>query len=469
MNDVIVCGGIVVSSRGQQSADVLVRDGVVVAVGDRLGDSGEVAADRIDASDLLVLPGVVDEHVHPIYLDDPRATSIVAAHGGVTTVMHFAYAPPGHSLVAAVNELRTRAEGGVLDFAIHAGMFDPATQAAEMDAVAAVGVRSFKVFLAYAAQGWMTHDRQLVDVLRRSAALGGLVMVHCENGDAIDALEADARAGRLGTDPVGALLASRPAVLEAEATTRALALAEAFGADVFIVHVTCARSLDAVRAARARGQRAASETCPHYLALTSDLLRDRGALAKIGPPLRTADDVAALWKAVADRTLQCVGSDHVPKKRRDQAGEPLLDAGFGAPSIETMLSVVYDEGVVCGRITLERMVEVLCETPARVFGLYPRKGVIAPGSDADLVLWDPTATRRLGADAEHTASGYSLYEGREVAGAPVLVMAGGRVIVRNGELADDRARGRFLPTGPFDLRAHDRPLSPTTQTKEYGK
>jgi dihydropyrimidinase len=448
VTELLITGGTVVSPRGTERADVLVRDGLIVGVG---ADAVSDDARRIDASGLLVLPGVVDEHVHPIYLDDPRATSIVAAHGGVTTVMHFAYAPPGRSLVEAVESLRAQARDGVLDFAIHAGMFDPASQASEMAAVVARGIRTFKVFLAYAAQGWMTDDRCLVDVLRRAAALDALVMVHCENGAAIDALEADARAGRFGADPVDALLASRPAVLEAEATHRALALAEAFAADVFIVHVTCERALEVVRAARVRGQRAVAETCPQYLALTSEELRTRGALAKIGPPLRTARDAEALWEGIVDGTLQCVGSDHVPKKRADEASAPLFDAGFGAPSTETMLPVLYDEGVVQGRITLERMVEVLSENPARVFGLFPRKGVVAPGADADIVLWHPRVKRRLGADQEHTASGYSLYEGREVTGAPVLVMASGRVIVRDGELVDDRPRGRFLETGPFDL------------------
>lgn len=445
MYDVVVRGGTVVSGAGELRADVAVRDGRIVAVGTDIAPAQE----EIAAEGLLVLPGVVDEHVHPIYHDDPRQTSIVGAFGGVTTIMGFAYAHPGASLLGEVQALRARHEAGsVLDYTIHAGMFDAAVQVAEMPAVAATGVRSFKVFLAYAAQGWMTDDASLVAVLRASKDVGGLVMVHCENGPVIDVLEADAHAGRLGDDPVDALLASRPDVLEAEAVQRVAAVAEALGIPVFIVHVTSSRALEAVRAARARGQWLIAETCPQYLALTGDAVREFGALAKIGPPLRAAADNAALWEGLADGSLQTVGSDHVPKKLASERDTPLLDAGFGAPSIETMLPVLLD-GALAGRITLPRLVEVLCENPARAFGLFGRKGVLAPGADADLVLVDPAATSTLGVAHEHTNSGYSLYEGREVRGALRMTMAGGRIIVRDGVLEDDRAAGTFLPTGPF--------------------
>ncbi|MFA9271787.1 MAG: amidohydrolase family protein [Baekduiaceae bacterium] len=445
MFDLVVRGGTVVSGAGTRRADVAVEGGRIAAVGEDIGS----ARDEIAADGLLVLPGVVDEHVHPIYHDDPRQTSIVGAFGGVTTIMGFAYAHPGASLLGEVQALRDRHEAGsVLDYTIHAGMFDAAEQVAEMPAVAATGVRTFKVFLAYAAQGWMTDDASLVAVLRASRDVGGLVMVHCENGPVIDVLEADARAGRLGDDPVDALLASRPDVLEAEAVQRVAAVAEALDIPVFIVHVTSARALEAVRAARARGQWLIGETCPQYLALTGDAVREFGALAKIGPPLRTAADNAALWEGLADGSLQTVGSDHVPKKLAAERDTPLLDAGFGAPSIETMLPILLD-GALAERITLPRLVEVLCENPARAFGLFGRKGVIAPGADADLVLADPAATSTLGVAHEHTNSGYSLYEGREVRGALRLTMAGGRVVVREGVLEDDRPAGTFLPTGPF--------------------
>ncbi len=444
--DLAVRGGTIVTGQGRRRADLGVRDGSIVAI-----DAVGPAAESIDADGLLVLPGAVDEHVHPIYRDGPGTTSIVAAHGGVTTTMGFAYARDGESLLTEVQALRRRCEEeSLLDFTVHAAMFDAPAQIGEMAAVAETGVRSFKVFLAYAAQGWMSDDASLARAMRSARDLGGLLMVHCENGPAIDLLEADARAGRIAGDPVDVLLATRPDVLEAEAVARTLALAEAFDAPVLIVHVTSRRALAAVRAARARGQAFVAETCPQYLALTADELRTRGALAKIGPFLRTDDDVDALWEGLADGALQTVGSDHVTKKEAADAVVPLLDAGFGAPSIETMLPILFD-GATRGRITLERMVQVVCEHPARAFGLYPRKGAIAIGADADLVLWDAGARRTLGMAVEHTTAGYSLYEGREVAGVPRRTIVGGTTVVLDGRLVDDRRRGRFLPTGPFDL------------------
>jgi dihydropyrimidinase len=450
--DTIVAGGSLVAPEGVRRADLGIADGRIAAVGD-LADAA--AGERIDADGLLVLPGAIDEHVHPIYHDDPGATSVAAVHGGITSALHFAYAKPGESLVTSVAALREQSERtSLIDFGIHAGMFDPGAQAAEMAAVAATGVRTFKVFLAYGAQGWMTDDAALIDVLRRSAALGGLVLVHCENGLAIDALEADAKAGRLGADPVDAFLATRPAALEAEATHRVAALAEVFDADVFIVHVTNKRSLEVVRGARSRGQRIAAETCPHYLTLTGEELRTRGALAKVGPPLRTADDHEALWAGLADGTLQGVGSDHAPKKHRDDPPEPLMTAGFGAPAIETLTAIVFD-GVATGRLSLERFAAVTAANPAKVFGLYPRKGSLEVGADADVVLWDPAVRRVLGAATEHSRAAYSLYEGRAVQGAPVRTIVGGRTVVAAGELVDATPRGAFLPTGPFDLLPGD--------------
>lgn len=446
--DILIRGAEVATPHGVRDADVAISGGRIAAVAES-GALDPGAGRTIDAHGLLLLPGVVDEHVHPIYLDDPRDTSLVAARGGVTSVMHFAYAHPGESLLESVEELRERCAGSVLDFAIHAGMFDPAEQLSEMEAVAATGVRTFKLFLAYAAQGWMTDDAALVSVLERASDLDSMVMVHCENGPAIDALERRARRGELGEDPIAAMLATRPAVLEAEATNRALAIAEALDAPIFIVHVTNERALDAVRAARARGQWAIAETCPQYLWLTEADVHRYGALAKIGPPLRTQADTEALWEALADGTLQCVGSDHVPKKRPGEfTHEQVLDAGFGAPSIETMLTLVY-EGAANSRISIERMVQILSENPARAFGLWPHKGCIAVGADADLVLWDPTAERTLGAG--HSNAGYSLYDGRSVSGTPLEVIVGGRSVVRDGQLLDEDPHGSFLATGPFQL------------------
>jgi dihydropyrimidinase len=452
--DIVIANGSVVSSHDVRREDVGVRNGQVVAVGDlREAD----AAELVDATGLLVLPGVIDAHVHPTYLDDPYQTSVAAVCGGVTSVMHFAYAFGGESLLQTVHELRGASErASLVDFGIHATMFDAAKQVQEIDAVARTGVRTFKVFLAYAAQGWMTDDAALVEVMQAVARIGGMLLVHCENGPAIDALERMAADGAFG-DGVGVIGASRPPALEAEAVHRVIMLGSTFGCDVFIVHVTSREALEVVRGARARRLNVAAETCPQYLALTESSLERWGPLAKIGPPLRSASDVEALWGGISDRTLQTIGSDHVPKKTPADAGVPLLDAGFGAPSIETMLNVVYDEGVAGGRIPVTRLVEVMCENPARIFGLWPAKGAVAPGSDADLVLWDPSASRVISADTLHSRSGYTLFEGREVSGRHVATIRAGRIVARDGDLTGIDARGRFLAPRQRDLRLDDPP------------
>lgn len=453
--DLIVRGGTVMTPEGPRRTDVGIRAGRIA----ELGDLSAAVGETVDADGLLVLPGAVDEHVHPTYRDPPGQTSLVGLHGGVTTTIHFAYAHPGESLLEEVNRLREEADGEALsDFSIHGGMFDAATQVEEIPAVVATGVRSFKVFLAYAAQGWMTTDADLVAVMRKVREHEGLLLVHCENGPAIDALERDAEAGLLEGSEAGLIGRTRPPLLEAEAVNRVATLAQMFGARLLVVHVTSRRALEAVAEVRRGGAELVAETCPQYLALTEDALLSRGALAKIGPPLRTDDDRDALWEGLRTGQIQTIGSDHVPKKGPEDADTPLLEAGFGAPSIETMLPVLYHLGVATGRISLERFVEITSENPARAFGLYPQKGAIAVGSDADLVLWDPEGRRTLGAEHEHTLAGYSLYEGWEVAGDIRAVIVGGVLAIEDHEATGRRTpgSGRFLPTGPFSALTGDR-------------
>jgi dihydropyrimidinase len=446
--DLVIRGGTVVTGQASTRADVAIDGERIVAVGDLAGERGR---DELDASDLLILPGVIDEHVHPVYLDDPEYISEVALHGGVTTLMHFAYAHPGESLLEQALALRDAAARGHVDFTIHASMFDAARQVEEISAVAATGIRTFKVFRAYAAQGWMTDAANFVRVLRAVRQAGGLLLAHCENGEAIDALEQDAREGRLRGDAAAIIGLTRPPGVEAESVASAIALATEFDTPLLVVHVTSAQALDAFAYGRERSGAVVGETCPHYLVLTEDEMRHRGALAKIGPPLRSAADNEALWHGIANGTIQTIGSDHVPKKTPETATTDLMSAGFGAPALETSLAVVYDAGVASGRITVERLVQLMSEHPARLFGLWPRKGAIQPAADADLVLWDPAARRRLGTAIEHSRAGYSLYEGREVSGAPVAVLNRGRVMVKDGEFVGEPQVGRFLPTGPFDL------------------
>lgn len=452
--DLVVSDCEVVSSQDVRREDVGIRDGRIVALGD-LSDADSKTA--FDAGGLFALPGLIDAHVHPTYLDDPRDCSIAALCGGVTTMLFFAYAHKGEALIDAIRELRDAALGSSLaDFGLHATLFDAHEQLHSIPAVAELGVRTFKLFLAYAAQGWMSDDFALARVMQQVSSVGGLLLAHCENGPAIDILERRAVADGRADDP-SSLNETRPALLEAEAVNRLVTFAEVFDCPAFVVHVTSAEALDVVRRARSRGAAVAAETCPQYLALTSQALAKWGLLAKIGPPLRTERDRESLWDGLRDRSLQTIGSDHVPKKTPASGEDRFSEAGFGAPSIETMLSVVYDEGVARGRIPITRLVELTSENPARIFGLWPRKGAIELGTDADLVLWDPTGTSRIARDQLHSRAGYSLYEGRQLRGKHVATLANGRLLAREGHLVDESARGKLLPTAHGDLRRGDAP------------
>ncbi len=447
MGTTLVCGGTLVDQGRQREVDLLVRDGRVAEVAAGL----RARADRtIDASGLYVLPGVIDVHTHPVYVDDLEGLPVTAAHGGITTVVHYAYAKPGTTLRDAIRSFREEAERvSVLDFALHGGLFDPKRQSGEIPEAIAAGVTSFKMFMTYAKLGWMTDDYQLMRTLDILGKAGGLGIVHAENGLATDYLEDAANAA--GRDPVEAFIWTRPAALEAEAVGRAIAMAEVARCPLYIAHVSAARALDVVAQARRIGHRVYAETCPQYLTLTNRDLLDKKALLKIGPPLRDALDRDALWRGLADGVLDVVASDHAAKDKR--AEDDFFTAPFGTPQAETMLRLVYD-GVARGVLSLERMVRAVAENPARIFGLYPRKGTLAPGSDADLVLYDPRVREPIAWRTQHSRASYTPYEGREVVGMPTLTMQRGEVLVEKGELVARPGRAQFLPTraGRVDVR-----------------
>jgi dihydropyrimidinase len=441
--DLIVRNGMLVTGQGLQRADIGVRGERIAAVAADLPVEG--ARRVIDAAGKYVFPGIIDVHVHPVYLDDVEDCSRIAAYGGTTTLLHFAYARQGESLVEQVGKMLADAQKrSLLDFGLHGGLFDAPIQVPEIPAVMELGVRTFKFFLTYLKQGWYTDDYQLTKAFDILAERGGMAMVHAENGGGIDYLEdkylkgPQASARHFNT--------SRPAAFEEEAIFRSICLAETMGCALYIPHVTSARALRPIRAAQAQGLPVFAETCPQYLSLTEEILAKRGALAKIGPPIRSAADQAALWDALRDGTLQVVASDHAPKSK-DPDGDFLVQ-GFGSPQIETLLPVTYDWGVSHGRISPVRLVQVLCENPARIFGLYPRKGTLAAGSDADLVVFDPCRPFTIRAANQHSAVGYTLYEDREVLGWPELSFQRGAPVLHNGEIVARPGQGVFQPTQP---------------------
>lgn len=458
MTDLLVRGGTIVTVEGTAVADVAVTGDRISAIGPDLPPARET----VDATGLLVLPGCVDVHTHLRLPTDDEPDrffqdTVAAAWGGTTTVLAFNNPGTGisdagsRSLIAGMNEFRARTAGeSAVDFGLSAVISghqdDPIT---ELPALVAAGVPTAKAFMVYDFR--LTDDR-LYAALRAMGGLGGMLEVHCENATVIDALTADALAG--GNVGCRHHALTRPTYAEAEASHRAIALARAAGASVYLVHLSCADALAEVAAAKARGWPVYAETCPHYLALTDERYAapDEADLIRsvISPPLRADADRQALWLGLAMGGLDLVASDHVPDRlavEKRVPAPPFPQISNGAPGIETLLSVVYDEGVARGRITLERMVDLLATTPARLFGM-PTKGAIEVGRDADLVLFDPAASRTLRqADLHHT-SDFTPYEGSAVSGAIRSVFLRGEPLVADGAFAGSRGRGQFLERTP---------------------
>jgi dihydropyrimidinase len=440
MADLVVRGGRVVTASGVRVADVSIKDGRIIAVGENLVCEAERT---IDAAGLLVLPGIIDAHTHPVYLDDLVSLPVTAAYGGVTTVIHFAYAKPGEGLMDTIHHFREESEAGsVLDFALHGGLFDPANQSHEIPQAIDAGVTSHKMFMTYAKLGWMTDDYQLMRTMDILGRAGGMAMVHAENGLATDYLEDKTNAA--GEDPRDVFVSTRPAILEAEAIHRAIAMAQVGGCPLYIPHMTAGLGVIEVTRARSLGYRVYAETCPQYLTLTEAALQSQGPLVKIGPPLRAESDRAALWKGLADGVLDTIASDHAAKAK--VRNDDFFAAPYGSPQAETMLALAYHEGVGGGKISLQRLVQVMCENPARIFGLFPQKGALLPGSDADLVLFDPSAKVRISQSTQHSNASYTAYEGMEVIGRPVLSMQRGQYVLDHDELRAKKGQGGFLRT-----------------------
>ena len=445
--DLVVRGGTIVTAAGSRMADVAVRDGRIEAVGPDLAPD---AVQVIEAGGLLVLPGVIDVHTH-LRLPDAqhpdrfRQDTVAAAHGGTTTVLTFNNPGTGisergaRSLLLGLEEFLTRTDGeSPIDYglcAVVSGQQDDPI--GELPALIDAGVPTFKAFMVY---DFRLGDEDLAAVMGTAARHGGMLQVHCEDPAIIDPLVAEAL--RAGHTACRYHALTRPSRAEGAATRRAIEMARRAEAPLYIVHLSCDEALEAVAEAKQRGQPVHAETCPHYLTFTDARYDDpdESEVIKrlISPPLRTRADLEALWTGLRDGVLDIVGSDHVPDRldtEKRTPAPPFPQISNGGPGIETLLSVLYSEGVGKGRITVERMVDVLSTSPARRFGL-PTKGAIEPGRDADLVIWDPGAHRTLRqADLHHT-SDFTPYEGMAVRGALTDVLVGGR---RIGESA-----GRFL-------------------------
>ena len=396
----------------------------------------------IDAAGKYVMPGVIDVHVHPIYEDDISRASLTAAYGGTTTLIHFAYARPGIRIVDTIE--RFQEEGrrlSYLDFGVHAGILDPASQIEEIPKAFDLGVSSFKIFMTYAKLNLMADDYQLAAAMDMIGGCGGLAMVHAENGLVGDYLED--RSLKKGEDPREVFLKIRPDYLEAEAIFRAICISTVTECPLYVVHVSTAKGVELIRKAKEEGRKVYAETCPQYLTLTDSTLQKMGPLAKIGPPLRTEMDRLALWEAIQKEVIDVVASDHAPKNKK--ADDPFFEAPYGSPQAETMVTLTYDEGVNPGKIGPCRVVQLLSENPAKIFGLYPRKGTIQEGADADLIIFDPNRVFTIRGESQHSKASYTLYEGRTCLGRPVLTMQRGRTLIEEGVMKGEPGKAYFLP------------------------
>jgi len=460
VTDLLIRGGTVVTAAGSRIADVAVSGGAIAAIEDLSSLAADGDVETIDAAGLMVLPGAVDVHTHTRVATDDEPDrffqdSVAAAFGGTTTFLAFNNPGTGsspaaeRSLLAGLKEWRAATErDSAIDYAVSLAisgrMDDPV---AELPAMLDEGVATAKAFMVF---DFRLDDRRLFEAMRALGSRGGMLQVHCEDPVLIDTAVHDALA-RGDVEP-RFHASSRTTEAEAVATHRALAFAQAAGVPVHVVHLSSRAALEQVRAAKASGVRAHAETCPHYLALTADryVTPDIAEAARyvISPPLRSAADRDALWLGLADGSLDLVATDHVPdrvavEKAEASRGVPFDRISNGAPGIETLLAIAYSEGVPKGRLSIERLVDLVATAPARLFGLE-RKGAIEVGRDADLVLFDPAARRTLTASDLHHTSDYTPYEGLSLTGAVRSVFVRGRPVIRDGAFVGTRGFGQFV-------------------------
>jgi dihydropyrimidinase len=457
MADLVVTGGVVVTAQRSFAADVAIADGRIAAVGDGLARRHPDVA-TLDATGLLVLPGVVDVHTHtrlPTHDLPDRffQDSVAAAHGGTTTFLAFNNPGTGisregaASLLAGMREFRARTDGeSAVDYALSSVITgQQADPVKELPDLVAAGVPTAKAFMVYDFR--LTDDR-LFAALQTMGRHGGMLQVHCETATIIDALTERALAE--GHTECRHHALCRPTYAEAEATHRAIALARAADASVYVVHLSCADALAEVVAARARGWPVYAETCPQYLVWTDARYETddeaEAIKAVISPPLRSDGDRQSLWLGLARGGLDVVASDHVPDSlgvEKALPAPPFPHISNGGPGIETLLAMTHGVGPGAGRMTLERMVDVLSTTPARLFGLAT-KGAVEAGRDADLVLFDPEASRTIRQAELHHTSDFTPFEDVAIRGAVRSVIQRGEFVVRGGVFVGRRGRGRFL-------------------------
>ncbi len=439
--DLLVKNGLIVYSDKTIRGNLVVSNGVVEKI---LPPTEEVECREVlNAEGRYILPGIIDPHTHPVYLDNISDLSKTGAFGGVTTVVHYAYAKPGNSLLKVVREYKKEGEStSYTDFALHGTMFDTRQQVKELPQVFNEGVTSFKMFMSYAKLGWMTDDYALAMALDTIGKLGGMASLHAENGLVIDYIQDEML--KNGEDFREHFVKSSPDILEAEAIFRAVYVGRLMNCPVYIPHISSREGIEVIRYLKERGFRVYAETCPHYLALTWDKLKAKGPLGKVGPSIKTENDRLALWDAIKDGLIDTIGSDHAPKEKSEN--DEFFKAPYGAPGIETMFYILWQYGVNGGVIPVNRLVSIFSENASRILGLYPKKGVLLEGSDADFIVFNPFKEWTIERGNQHSNATYTLYEETKITGRIEKVFLRGRLIVDGNECLGKPGDGGFLKT-----------------------
>jgi dihydropyrimidinase len=452
--DTVIANATVIGPRGARVEDVAIQGETIAAVAKGLTSE---SAKVIDATGKILIPGGVDVHVHlelpfcgTVSSDDWRTGTRAAARGGVTTVIDFAIPYGKESLLDAFNNWKARAEPkAAVDYCFHMAITDWDRHGPEMASMVAMGCPTFKEFMIYASEGWQSDDRALFNTLERCKDLGAMLLVHAESSRVLDELIARHHTPELMAEYGARLHAmTRPNFIEAEAIQRAITWAEATGGRLYIVHMSTAQGADLVKNAKARGVDVYAETCAQYLVLDDSVFgRPDGHLFACCPQVKSKQDQDRLWKGLIDGEVDVVSTDTCTFSRAQKArweGD-WTKIPMGLPGLETLMPIVYTHGVQAGRLSIEQFVEKCCTNPAKVMGLYPRKGVIAPGSDADLVLIDPEKSVTIDPEEMETNADWSPYEGWELGGFAELTYSRGRRIVDEYRFIGEDGWGRWLP------------------------
>lgn len=461
MLETVVSGGTIVTGSGVYQGDIGIKDGKIATIADK--NHNLQGLKTIDATGQIVMPGFIDVHVHHrtqvpglTTVDTPSEVSQIAAYGGITTFIFYIGArwntKPASSAQSGPSTpeefygrvIDQESSSLVIDFGIHCMLFPDKEIIRQLPAVAKMGIKSFKMVLGYhPSRGWLIDDSLLMFTLETIASIGGLAMFHCENGHLIGYLEDKYVAN--GNYNAETFLSARPNLAEAETVYRTICLAQTAGCPLYIVHLSAREGLEHIIRARMEGQKVTAETCPQYLLLNDKDIRQQGALLKMAPPIRLAADNEALWKGIQSGAIDVMGSDHVSLSKLQKLSAPdFQSVPFGIPGIETIAPLMFSEGVSKGRISLARMAQILSENAAKTFGLYPRKGIIQAGSDADLVIIDPDYEWEIRTDTLHSKVGFNPYEGWKVKGKPVISLLRGEVLLEDGKLHQQPGFGNYL-------------------------